>query len=49
MSNRVLSRHGARELTVEELDRIAGGVTTILITTTGPMPTLPGDDIHYDT
>ncbi|HEX5434293.1 MAG TPA: hypothetical protein VFY05_08645 [Candidatus Angelobacter sp.] len=49
MSNRVMNRRGARELTFEELDRIAGGVTTILITTTGPRPTLPGDDTHYDT
>ncbi|HET9183827.1 MAG TPA: hypothetical protein VFP59_16980 [Candidatus Angelobacter sp.] len=50
MSNRVLIRNGARELTVEELDRIAGGGTISGIATfTGPIRMLPGDDTRFDT
>jgi hypothetical protein len=51
MSNRVMNRRGARELTVEELNRISGGECTVSsrFTFTGPGPLmLPGDDNILD-
>ena len=53
MSNRVLSRCRARELTVEEVNRISGagslGTISSRFTFTGPGPLmLPGDDNILD-
>jgi hypothetical protein len=47
MSNRVLIRHGARELTGEEVDQITGASGTSICglpTTCTPLPKFPGDD-----
>ena len=51
MSNRVVGRRGARQLTVEELDRISGATGTITAHTTftGPIRMIPRDDTHFDT
>lgn len=47
MSNRVLIRHGARELTGEEVDQITGASGTGICglpTFCTPLPRFPGDD-----
>jgi len=51
MSNRVMNRRHARELTVEEVERISGaGTISSHFTFTGPGPLmLPGDDIRVGT
>lgn len=38
MSNRVMNRRGARELTAEERDQVAGGQCFFSICTIGPPP-----------
>lgn len=43
MSNRVLIRLGARELTVDEMDRIAGGAC--FLTVCGAPPHFSQDDV----
>jgi hypothetical protein len=50
MSNRVMNRRHARELTVEEVERISGaGTISSHFTFTGPGPLmLPGDDNILD-
>lgn len=48
MSNRVLIRNGAREISVEELDRIAGGTATHISTFCGDPPRFPACDILTD-
>ena len=45
MSNRVLNRSGARELTPEEMDRIAGG-GACLLTVCGVIPHFSQDDVR---
>ncbi|HLJ28914.1 MAG TPA: hypothetical protein VKY85_19545 [Candidatus Angelobacter sp.] len=44
MSNRVLNRWGAREVTAEELDRIQGAANTCFITACGVIRHVADDE-----
>lgn len=47
MSNRVLNRQGAREVTLEEMDQVHGA-TGCFITTCGAVPRFVADDTRCD-
>lgn len=47
MSNRVLSRQGAREVTLEEMDQVRGA-TGCFITACGAVPHFVADDTRCD-
>jgi hypothetical protein len=45
MSNRVMNRRGARELTAEEMDHIAAASNACIGTLCGNPPKFPADDV----
>ena len=46
--NRVLQRIGARELTREQIEHIAGGFNTLTIFCTNPHPRYPTTDSDHE-